>query len=59
MSAHSGTAPVAPAVATAATGRTYLWCKCGRSFARPFCDGTHEGGCCRRDDAAEATPAGR
>jgi CDGSH-type Zn-finger protein len=51
--------PDGVAVAPAATetdvpGRSFFWCKCGRSFARPFCDGTHSGGCCRRDDHAES-----
>jgi CDGSH-type Zn-finger protein len=46
-----------PSVAAAAPGRSFFWCKCGRSFARPFCDGTHSGGCCRHDDAEERQSA--
>lgn len=25
-------------------GKTYLWCRCGKSKKQPFCDGAHKGG---------------
>ncbi len=25
------------------TGKTYYWCRCGRSQKQPFCDGAHKG----------------
>ena len=25
------------------SGKTYIWCSCGRSQKQPFCDGSHKG----------------
>jgi CDGSH-type Zn-finger protein/mannose-6-phosphate isomerase-like protein (cupin superfamily) len=41
------TAPVVarpkPCLVTLKGGRSYFWCRCGRSANQPFCDGSHKG----------------
>ena len=32
-----------PAQVQLEAGKTYYWCRCGRSKAQPFCDGSHKG----------------
>jgi CDGSH-type Zn-finger protein/mannose-6-phosphate isomerase-like protein (cupin superfamily) len=32
-----------PCLVSLKGGRTYLWCRCGRSANQPFCDGSHRG----------------
>lgn len=32
-----------PCLVNLKAGRTYFWCRCGRSANQPFCDGSHKG----------------
>jgi mannose-6-phosphate isomerase-like protein (cupin superfamily)/CDGSH-type Zn-finger protein len=32
-----------PYSAALKAGRTYVWCRCGRSARQPYCDGSHQG----------------
>ena len=32
-----------PAKVEVESGKSYLWCRCGRSSTQPYCDGSHRG----------------
>lgn len=36
-------AATSPIAVDVEEGRTYQWCRCGRSSSQPFCDGSHRG----------------
>ncbi len=36
-------AQLSPYLVELEEGRTYAWCRCGRSSRQPFCDGSHKG----------------
>jgi len=41
MSADVIAAQLSPYQVEVEEGRTYKWCRCGRSRVQPFCDGAH------------------
>ena len=43
MSDEPATAQIGPYAVEVEEGKTYYWCRCGKSATQPFCDGTHKG----------------
>jgi CDGSH-type Zn-finger protein len=39
----SDVAQLSPYLVELEEGRSYAWCRCGRSSRQPFCDGSHKG----------------
>lgn len=43
MSDRPTIADLSPTAVELEAGKTYYWCKCGRSKSQPYCDGSHAG----------------
>ncbi len=43
MSSEPVVAQKGPFAVDLEAGKTYYWCRCGRSQKQPFCDGSHRG----------------
>lgn len=43
MAAETVVAQLSPYQVDLKEGKTYRWCRCGRSKKQPFCDDSHEG----------------